>query len=170
MNDRLCDWTAVFMDNDAGPMPTMRADAPVLAAARSGNGLTIRDTRPCAVAARHDLNEREAQVYRLCDSATSRAVVASALASAGVTIASEQIDDILGTLRRRKLILDFDGRLLALATDDPAAAYPAIADFPAGLIWDAPLREQSAIDSPPSAWDMPLSEYAQFFSYEMGES
>lgn len=170
LNDRLRDWTAVFVDNDAGPMPTMRADAPVLAAAPSGNGLTIRDTRPCAIAARHDLSEREAQVYRLCDSATSRAVIAGALASAGVAIASEQIDDILGTLRRRKLILDFDGRLLALATDDPLAAYPAIADFPAGLIWDAPRRERCAIDSPPSAWDMPLSECAQFFSHEMGES
>jgi magnesium-protoporphyrin IX monomethyl ester (oxidative) cyclase len=169
MNDRLRDWTAVFVDNDAGPMPTMRTDAPVLAAAPSGDGLTIRDTRPCAIAAQHNLGEREARVYRLCDSATSRAAIAGALARAGDAITLERIDDILGILRRRKLLLDFDGRLLALATDDPPASYPAIVDFPAGLICDAPRPECSVNEKPPSAWDIPLSDYADFFSRTMGK-
>jgi len=164
MNERLREWSTVFLDTSAGPMAVMREDAPVLTAYPSGSGLTIRDTRPCATAQRHDLNEREAQIYRLCDSATSRLVIAEGLTSAGVTISAEEIDGIVGSLQRRKLLLDLDGRLLALATDDPPATYPAIADFPAGLVWDEVQQDQSTLNDPASAWDLPISEYVRFFS------
>ena len=162
MNDRLRDWSALFLDDKIGPMPMMRADAPVLAASPAGHGLTIRDTRPCAIAARHELNSDEADIYRLCDSATSRAVIGESLARAGDTIAPARIDGILAQFRRRKLIVDLDGRLLALATCDPPADYPDVADFPAGLITAAPAPFR--IDTPPSAWDVPLRDTAQFVS------
>lgn len=142
VNARLREWTALFVDGD-GPVPTMRADAPVLAARPAGDGLTIRDTRPHAVRARHDLDAGAARVYRLCDAATSREALAEALARAGAAMARDRLDDLLGRWREDGLILDLGGRILALATDDPPAAYPAVTDFPAGLLWPRPRNTAS---------------------------
>lgn len=150
VNERLREWAALFLDFDSAPIPTLRAGAPVLAMAAAGERLIVRDTRPCAVAPRHELDLLESRVYRACDVAVPAAALAAQFA--GVDVGA-----ILAALRARKLIHDFGGRLLALAVDDPPAPYPDPFDFPSGLLLRHPLAAPRGPEPEVSAWDLPLA-------------
>ncbi|MGH6671540.1 MAG: RiPP maturation radical SAM C-methyltransferase [Xanthobacteraceae bacterium] len=162
VNDRLREWTALFLDREAAPIPTVRFDAPVLVAKPDGDGMIIRDTRPCAVASRHRLSPVETRVYRACDVANSSAAIVSTLERTGAAASASQVDDILGGFAERKLMLAFGHRFLALAVDEPMSAYGDPLDFPAGLL--LPDRAAAEPPSPPldSAWDVPVAALPQF--------
>ncbi|HYO76039.1 MAG TPA: RiPP maturation radical SAM C-methyltransferase [Thermoanaerobaculia bacterium] len=146
VNERLRDWTERFIDADASPAPTVRADAPMLTATADGERLLIRDTRPCAVAPMHVLSGLAARVYRACDAATTPSAIAAALDTP-----LRDVDEIVSTLRERNLVLDLGGRVLALAVDDPPAPYRTAFDFPAGLLLRTPHPDTR------ETWDLPLT-------------
>ena len=77
-----------------------------------GGMILIRDSRRVRVHDLHMLTGVEADVYRICDAATAADAIAGALAG----IPREQVDAALAELRRRRLVLDVSGRILALAT------------------------------------------------------
>lgn len=145
VNERLREWTSLFIDFDSAPIPTMRAGAPALTARAFGDRLIIRDTRPCAVAPLHELTPLESRIYRACDAAVMPSAIVNQL-TGGI-----DLDAVLAGLRERRLIHDFGGRVLALAVDDPPSPYRDPFDFPAGLL----LREPPEPDL--SAWDVPVT-------------
>ena len=73
-------------------------------------GFDVRDTRPCAVAAEHRLEGLEAELYALCDSATS----VDALVR-GSDHAEEDVVRSLEDLVTRRLVIAVDRRYLSLA-------------------------------------------------------
>jgi magnesium-protoporphyrin IX monomethyl ester (oxidative) cyclase len=158
VNECLREWTELFIDAEDGPVRTMRADAPVLIAEPAGDGIIIHDTRPCAVASSHELTAIESRVYRACDAAITPEGLANLLAERGSALPAGKVDRILRSLKERKLVHGFGGRVLALAVDDPPAAYPDPYDFPAGLLLREPLAAApSTIPDHASVWDLPLS-------------
>ncbi len=159
VNERIREWTELFIDHESAPIATMRHDAPILVARPSGEHLIIRDTRPCAVASRHDLTALETRVYKVCDAARTRSGIVNACAQAGEPVAATQVDEIVESLIERKLMHELGDRILSLATDEPVA-YRNPHDFPAGLL----LRQPVAMKPPPSPWDLPLTRLPDMFS------
>jgi magnesium-protoporphyrin IX monomethyl ester (oxidative) cyclase len=159
VNERIREWTELFIDRESAPMPVMRADAPVLAATASGERLVITDTRPCAVAGHHILDPLETRIYRACDATTSAGALVSAFERAGAGVPAAQVEDILAGFAERKLVHAFGDLVLGLAVDAPAAPYREPLDFPAGLL----LPPRAAVAPPPrSAWDMRVTALPQF--------
>ena len=58
-------------------------------------------------------------------------------------------------LAELKIVADFDGKFLCLATDDIPVPYLGFEDFPAGLVLLAGRRAPVRSDNP---WDMPVQE------------
>jgi ribosomal peptide maturation radical SAM protein 1 len=85
---------------------------PRLEMRRDGERLHIVDTRSCATAAEHTLRGDLARIYDACDEAIDQAALRTRLG-----IADAAFDEAVRTLMDDKLLLDFDGRLLALAVD-----------------------------------------------------
>ncbi|MGN6182421.1 MAG: RiPP maturation radical SAM C-methyltransferase [Thermoanaerobaculia bacterium] len=147
---RLREWNDLFIDADSAPIATMRDDAPVLAMTRIGDRITLRDTRPCAIASVHELSSQASAVLLACDAATTIPAIA-----ATTNLGISEVESIIDALHARKLILSFGERVLALATSDPPASYPDPYDFPGGLLLRAPM--------PARPWDLPI---AQLFTTE----
>jgi ribosomal peptide maturation radical SAM protein 1 len=85
---------------------------PTLEMRRNGDAIEIDDTRSCRSADHHILPPFAARIYAACDEATDRRTLA---ARTGVDPAA--LDEVLTSLLADKLLLDLDGRLLALAVD-----------------------------------------------------
>ena len=150
VNERIRQWSELFIDPESGAMPVMRRDAPVLISTACNDGLTIRDTRPCATAPIHFLEPIETAVYRACDAAATPAGLVNALKKTGVDLSKEHVADILSSFAERKLVLQLGGRILALAVDDPVQPYAPPLDFPAGLLLRHPLPNSAT-------WDLPVA-------------
>lgn len=86
------------------------AERPRLEMTRDGDTLRIVDTRSCAVASAYTLTDVRARVYAACDEAVERSALRDRLAV-------DAFDDAVQSLIDEKLLLDFGGRLLALAVD-----------------------------------------------------
>lgn len=164
VNERLREWTALFVDRESAPIPTKRRDAPALTATAAGERLIIRDTRSCAVASRHMLGPLEARIYRACDAVTSASVIAGTLERAGTAVPAAQVDDILESFTERKLVCAFGNRILSLAVDAPMAPYGDPFDFPAGLLLPSGAAMKPSPRSFDSAWEVPIAALPRFLS------
>ena len=119
-----------------------RPPRPVLEMWRNGDVIDIIDTRSCRTADQHRLHGLSAIVYTECDEAIDRSALLARLAVDPVHFA-----DVVASLIADKLLLDFNGRLLAIAVD-ASRPRPAETPNPGGnLHWDlvlsAPLRPHS---------------------------
>ena len=99
-------WLGFWRDQHAD------GNRPVLNMRRDGNTIVIDDTRSCRTAKRRRLKGLAARVYAECDEATERHTL---LARLGVEEA--ELDPVVTSLIDSNLLLDFNGRLLALAVD-----------------------------------------------------
>jgi hypothetical protein len=98
-----------------------------------GVGVTVLDSRGCAVDSLARLVGVERAVLLACDRAPARGRLPelTGLAGAAVEAAVEE-------LVRRRLVLEIDGRLVALPIAGNAPLLPELREFPGGFARDAP--------------------------------
>ena len=89
--------------------PTQR---PRLDLRRTANGVSITDTRPCAVRRVHGLVGLTAEIYLLCDTAKT---VPSLLKELGSYISDSHVRGLLRKLQNARLLAEDDGHYLSLA-------------------------------------------------------
>ncbi|MBI5522793.1 MAG: RiPP maturation radical SAM protein 1 [Desulfarculus sp.] len=93
-------------------------------------GLEITDTRE---GRRHwRLTGLERQVYLACDEAPPRQALLEGMAGAGH--ATQAVLAVLDGLLASRLLVELDGRVLALAVAEPLHPYPELTDHPAGML------------------------------------
>lgn len=104
---------------------------------RDLEGDVILDERSCTDTTQHIVTRLHRDALNACDAAVPPDVVRRALETrhdVGPAIADAVLDD----LRDRKLVLDLDGRLLALVLDRPEEYAPG-SEFPGGsFLWSPP--------------------------------
>jgi len=114
-------WLGVWRD-----LHRAAGSRPVLEMRHAGDGeLEIIDTRSCRTAERHRLEGRAARIYLSCDEATARSQF------------PPDDEETIARLLDDKLLLDLNGRLLALAVD---VSRPRPADAPDAsghVVWEA---------------------------------
>jgi ribosomal peptide maturation radical SAM protein 1 len=121
---RVIDWSRRFEDGAA----------PVLSMTAAGDTIEIYDTRSCAVARRHTLDEFDAAVYRACDPAAGANEIRRRLElpeSEGRTV-----EAALDRLCKLRLLLALNGRHLALAVPGDSPSILADEEFPGGCLID----------------------------------
>jgi hypothetical protein len=108
---------------------------PVLEMRGDGDSIEITDTRSCRTADKHVLSPLAARVYAACDEATDRRTLATRTGVDPTTL-----DEVLTSLIADKLLMDFDGHLLALAVDT-SPTRPDWTPSPGGRVeWEAVVR------------------------------
>lgn len=153
----LRDWADRFYAASANPAALARRSdhAPVLTMAGGGPRLTIRDTRPCAVAERHDLTALEGRICHALDGALGEQALAQALERAGAGATAAETAQALRRLVDRKIVADFAGKFLCLATAEHPVPYRSFADFAGGLLNIAARPAAPGRDRP---WDVPVKD------------
>ncbi len=92
-----------------------RSSRPVLQVYDEGNRLHFFDTRPCANQRSWTAEGLAAEVYRLCDSAQTRAALVRQLSTPpGAEVSRQEIDPAIDSLLDTKVLLSLNGKLLAL--------------------------------------------------------
>jgi ribosomal peptide maturation radical SAM protein 1 len=115
-------WLGIWREqHEEGPRP-------VLNMRRDGEAIEIEDTRSCRTAERHRLEGLAARVYAACDEATESHALRERLAAERA-----EFDAVVAALIADNLLLDFGGRLLALAVDTTRPR-PEAAPNPGGSI------------------------------------
>jgi len=105
---------------------------PVLVMADEGDHIQLTDTRGCATQSRHVLAGLAREVYLACDAAPRRARLAKILPEA----TEEQLAAVTAKLLADRLVIEMDGRLVALALPaSGAAATPDHTQFPGGHVF-----------------------------------
>ena len=123
-------WLGIWRDQHAEGL------RPVLEMRRDGDAIQIIDTRACRTADQHRLQGLSAIVYTECDEAIDRSALLARLA-----VDPAQFAEVVASLMADKLLLDFNGRLLAIAVD-ASRPRPAEAPNPGGsLQWDLVLSD-----------------------------
>jgi magnesium-protoporphyrin IX monomethyl ester (oxidative) cyclase len=166
LEKRVVEWAKSFYAPRSSPtmMPRRSDDAPVLAMADDGERIVIRDTRPCAVAPRHQLDELESRLCRVCDAAKSGPALLEALRRAGAPETEAEIMAALHGLIEKKIVADFNGRFLCLAVDDDPIPYLRFEEYAAGLalLSPPPAKRTPKRDVDPAVyvdpWETPVHE------------
>lgn len=92
-----------------------RSSRPVLQVYDEGNRLHFFDTRPCANQRSWTAEGLAAEVYRLCDSAQTRAALVRQMSTRpGAEVSRQEIDPAIDSLLDTKVLLSLNGKLLAL--------------------------------------------------------
>ncbi|HWW60614.1 MAG TPA: RiPP maturation radical SAM C-methyltransferase, partial [Thermoanaerobaculia bacterium] len=118
-------WLAVWRDAHRSGTPV------VLELRRDGDAIDIIDTRSCAAAERHRLEGLAARVYDACDEAVDRSALPER-----VHASAAAVDEVVDSLLASRLVLEFHGRILALAVDRTRAT-PEWAPNPGGSVdWE----------------------------------
>jgi ribosomal peptide maturation radical SAM protein 1 len=132
----MMEWGRLFYRRrkSAAELPRRSETAPVLMMTDDGTTIAIRDTRPCAVAAHHELSVLQSQICRACDSARSAPTLVEALRRAGSQDSEAAIAAARQSLVDRKIVADFGGKFLCLATTDNPVPYASFEDFAGGLM------------------------------------
>lgn len=92
-----------------------RTSRPVLRVSHDGARLRIVDTRSCARENRWTTGELEAEVYRACEVAQTPAAVVRQIATRrGTEVSEREIEAAIGTLCANNVVLQRDGKLLAV--------------------------------------------------------
>lgn len=112
VRDAVGSWRRAFW---AGP--------PLLTVEEDGDALRITDTRSCAVESTHLLTGAEKEVYLACEDAPLEERLEAAAAA---------------ELRRRRLVLAVDRRLVSLGVRGPLPPLPDLREFPGGLVEEGP--------------------------------
>jgi len=107
-------WLGVWRDQDRA----------VLEMRREEDAIEIIDTRSCAKLKRHRLEGIAARVYLECDEAVDRNTLRERLGD---------VDEVVAMLRANNLLLELNGKLLALAVD-VTRPRPEEQPLPAGLV------------------------------------
>jgi len=128
-------WSHLFFRQGGAPgaLPERAANAPVLEMTDRGETASIRDTRPCATAAHHELTVLETLICRACDAARTAGAITEAVRSAGADETDASIAAARESLVARKIVLEFSGKFLCLATIPHAPPYVGLDDFAGGL-------------------------------------
>ena len=103
---------------------------PVLSMAVRGEAIDIFDTRPCAVARRHELAGLDALVYMACEPAADCRTVCTRLGERGADAAAVQAS--LERLAALKLLANLHGKWLALAVPGESPPLLHEEEFPGG--------------------------------------
>ncbi|MEW6363688.1 MAG: RiPP maturation radical SAM C-methyltransferase [Acidobacteriota bacterium] len=108
---------------------------PVLAMSQSDSEIRIRDTRPVAVSSTFTLHGIEREIYLRCDEACRKATLKTFLEKQGYD--KDEVEAAVERLLEQKLMVELDGRLLALAVEEPLPELPKKIDYPGGelLAW-----------------------------------
>ncbi len=108
---------------------------PVLAMSVTESEIRIRDTRPVAVRSYYTLNGLEREIYLRCDAACRTATLKSFIEKQGHD--RGEVEAAIERLVKQKLMIELDGRLLALALEEPLPDLPKKIDYPGGelLAW-----------------------------------
>lgn len=130
------DWFHLFYARNEQYSFEVSPDKPTLTMEDTGRELLIRDSRPCATATEVRLQGTEAHLYRACDAGISREQLAT-----GHGLQGRNLDAAVTFLKEKKLLLELEGRLLALATRAPLNPLPRKEDCPAGYVRQ-PTREE----------------------------
>ena len=118
-------WLGVWRDQHHNHTPA------VLDLRRDGDAIELVDTRSCAAAERHRLEGLAARVYDACDEAVDRAALPER-----VHADAADVHEVVQSLLDSRLLLDFQGRLLALAVDR-TRPQPAWTPNPGGSVnWE----------------------------------
>jgi len=106
-----------------GPMLSMRVDE---------QKIMISDSRPAATAASFQLDGAEREIYLLCDAARLEDQVRKLLLEKGY--GASDVDSGIRSLLEKKLMIRVDGRLLALAIEEPYLDYISPDQNPMGWV------------------------------------
>ena len=93
-----------------------RSSRPVLQVYDDGDRVRFFDTRPCAIQRSWTIEGLEAEIYRLCDSARTRAALKSQLS------ATEDLEPAISNLLSSKVLLSMNDKLLALGVNQTSRA------------------------------------------------
>lgn len=153
----MSEWATLFyrQRSSTAELPRRSETAPVLMMTDNGATITIRDTRPCAVAQHHELSVLESQLCRACDSARSAAALVEAMRREGSDESEAAIAAAWQRLIDWRIVADFDGKLLCLATTDRPIPYASFEDFAGGLMLIAGRRRQLR---PADPWAMQIQD------------
>lgn len=105
-----------------------RSLRPIFCMSRQADRLEFFDSRPCATARRRELAGLEAAVYLACEPALARKSLYHRFADEAPVAIDRIVDDFL----THHLMLEIDGKLLALAVEGDCPAYCDPEDFPGG--------------------------------------
>jgi magnesium-protoporphyrin IX monomethyl ester (oxidative) cyclase len=110
------------------------AEVPKLEAREVRAGLEIVDTRPVAPEPVATLSGLDAEVLSICDGAPSRARLLRTVRDRPERqrLAESTVNDSIERLKRRLLILELDGRLLALPTAVQKRPFIPVQEYPGG--------------------------------------
>jgi ribosomal peptide maturation radical SAM protein 1 len=152
------DWATRFYATRSSPtaIPRRSDDAPELRMIQQGDGLTVKDTRPCATHPLHRLTDLQARICRALDGALGPEALVQALARDG---GSDPAMDVTAAVRHLidcKIIADFGGKLLCLATDEMALPYQPFGDFAGGMLSIAARPARTSPVTMP--WDLTLHD------------
>jgi len=108
---------------------------PVLSMSMTDTTISIRDTRPAAVQPAFILEGLDREVYLRCDEAQRKGPLKTALEEQGHR--KTDVESAIRQLVEQKLMVELDGRLLALAVEEPIPDLPKKIDYPGGelLAW-----------------------------------
>lgn len=108
---------------------------PLLCIEATDEGATVLDYRACATATRHDLTGLAQRVYEICDEAPSFAGLMRRLRADGHADPRESaVRRVVDDLRERRLLVDLDQRLVALAVRGDIPSLPETTEFPGGYV------------------------------------
>ncbi|MBO6784988.1 MAG: hypothetical protein JJ899_17190 [Alphaproteobacteria bacterium] len=108
-------------------------EAPTLEMADDGGVLTVRDTRPVATRSEHRVAGLERAVLLEAHDAPPRHRLVEALCGDGTS--ETDVEDALARLVADHLVLEIDGRLLALPMLTPVTPVASVFDFPGGFVY-----------------------------------
>ena len=114
---------------------------PVLLIRDQHDHIDLTDSRTCAHQPRYKLDGLARAVYLACDSAPRRARLTETVRARVPAATEGQVADVVAGLIADRLVLELDGRLIALAL--PAGSAPAPPDhtqFPGGHVYAAASR------------------------------
>lgn len=95
--------------------------------------LQIKDTRPCAVSGTHHLSGLTARIYHLCDSIKTMTSITAATAKDEIPPSKQELLSIIQQLEEQKLLLNINGKYLALAMRQVTHIPDSPEEFPGGF-------------------------------------
>jgi ribosomal peptide maturation radical SAM protein 1 len=106
--------------------------APTLEMNDDGQVLTIADTRPIATSSEHNIDGLVRQVLLESYDAPPRQRLVNSLVKSGATESDCEV--ALADLLQKHLVLEIDGRVIALPVQTPVTSLPSHNDFPGGIL------------------------------------
>jgi ribosomal peptide maturation radical SAM protein 1 len=115
---------------------------PILSMQDDGETLEVLDSRSCASAFRNSFTGISRAILLACDQAPAADWLPGILAKDyNFTATPEEIETSIQDLRRRKLLIEIDGRVITLAISGDIPELPSRKDFPGGFVNDNWLTE-----------------------------